>query len=58
MNYKGFNIDYAPRDDIYIISFQLDKHIREIVGHTLDINGAQKLIDFHVNVEECKRDYK
>lgn len=52
--YKGFNIEYAPRDDLYIISFQLDKHIREIVGHSISIRDAKSMIDFHLNVEFAK----
>lgn len=54
MKYKGFIIDHAPRDDgLYIISYRLSEHLMEIVGHSLTVNEAQKMIDFHLNVEHC-----
>lgn len=56
--YKGFNIEYAPRDDLYIISFQHYEHTREIVGHSLSVRDAQNMIDFHLNVEFTKESFK
>lgn len=58
MKYKGFDIDYSERDNVHIITLNIDSYCRRgsyIIGHSNNINEAQRMIDFHLSAKDAEQ---